>query len=151
MQMTDFRQRVDAFVAEPAIAVVGASRTGRKFGNTACRTLRARGYRVYPVHPDAKQIDGERCYAKLTDLPERVDAVLVSVPPAQAIDVLYDAADAGMHKVWLQQGAESPQAIDAAGKLHLDAVSGACVLMYARPTGIHSVHAWVWRLLGKSA
>lgn len=151
MATTDFRQRVDAFVAEPAIAVVGASRTGRKFGNGACRTLRANGYRVYPVHPEAREIDGERCYPTLKDLPERVDAVLVSVPPARAIDVIAEAAYAGMHKVWLQQGAESPQALAAAEKLHLDAVSGACILMFARPTGVHRLHGWVWQLLGKTS
>lgn len=151
MRVTDFRHRVEEFVAEPALAVVGVSRSGKKFGNWACRELRNRGYRVYPIHPVAREIEGQTCYSRFADLPEPVDAVLVVLPPAQAIDVVYDAAEAGLHKVWLQQGAESREAIEAAEKLHLDAVSGACILMYARPTGIHTMHRWIWNVLGKTA
>lgn len=151
MQLTDFRQRIDAFVAEPAIAVVGLSRSGRKFGNLACRTLGDHGYRVYPIHPTATAIDGRTCYARLADLPEPVNALLVVVSPARATALLDDAAAAGIHKVWLQQGAESPEALARGKALGLDVVSGACVLMYAHPTGIHRVHRWVSDLLGRSA
>jgi hypothetical protein len=52
------RADVEAFVSEPALAVVGVSRTGKKFGNIACRELRAKGFRVYPIHPSADRIDG---------------------------------------------------------------------------------------------
>ena len=69
---------IHRFLAQPAIAVVGVSRTGRGFGNLACRTLREKGYRVYAVHRRAAIIDGRPCYSTLDDLPETVDAVLVS-------------------------------------------------------------------------
>ena len=151
MRPTDFRQRVDAFVAEPAIAVVGVSRSGSKFGNLACRTLADHGYRVYPIHPTAAAIDGRTCYQRFADLPEPVNAVLVVVPPARAAGVMDDAAAAGIHNVWLQQGAESPEALARGKALGLDVVSGTCVLMYAHPTGIHRVHRWVSDLLGTSA
>lgn len=150
MEMTNSWQRIHAFVEDPALAIVGVSRSGRKFGNVACRTLIARGYRVYPIHPTAREIGGVKCYARFSDIPEPVDAVLVSVPPEQAVDVVRQAAAAGIHKVWLQQGAESAAVLQVASALGQDVVSGECVLMYARPTGIHNLHRVVWKMLGRS-
>ena len=140
---------IDAFVAEPAIAIVGVSRSGNGFGNVAARELRRKGYRIYPVHPQADLVDGERCFRSLADLPEPVDAVLVVVPPEQALGVAREAAQAGIRRVWLQQGAQSPQVIQACAELGLETVAGECILMFARPTGVHKAHKWVWGLLGK--
>ena len=140
---------IDAFVAEPAIAVVGVSRSGNGFGNVAARELRRKGYRIYPVHPQADLVDGERCFRSLADLPEPVGAVLVVVPPEQALGVAREAAQARIRRVWLQQGAQSPQVIQACAELGLETVAGECILMFARPTGVHKAHKWVWGLLGK--
>jgi uncharacterized protein len=132
---------IDAFVSQPAIALVGASRSGKSFGNAAYRALRRRGYRVHAVHPSAQSVDAEPCYARLADLPEPVDAVLVVVPPAKALDVVRDAAAAGIHHVWLQQGAESDEVLRLCGELGLVTVSGECILMFAKPAGVHRAHA----------
>ncbi len=140
---------VQAFVEQPALALVGLSRSGGKFGNLACRQLRAQGYRVYPIHPAAREIDGVKCYRNLEALPEHVDAVLIVVPPAAAAAVVHDAAKAGIHHVWLQQGAESPAVVDACRELGLDVAAGECILMFAKPTSYHKAHRWLWKALGK--
>ena len=141
---------VERFVAEPAIAIVGVSRSGGKFGNAAARELRAKGYRVYPIHPGAEEIDGMHCYADFEALPEHVNAVLVVVPPHEALSVVRDAAKAGVHQVWLQQGAESADVLNACRALNLSVISGECILMFAEPAAFyHRIHRWVWRLLGK--
>jgi len=134
---------IEAFLDNPSIAVVGVSRSGRGFGNAACRSLRTQGYRVYPVNWSAPTVDGIRCYSRLSELPERVNAVLVVVPPRQAVDVIRDAAAAGIRHVWLQQGAESPEAVRVGAELGLDVVAGECILMFAQPTGIHKAHRWL--------
>lgn len=141
--------RIDAFVAEPALALVGISHRGGKFGNIACRELRAKGYRVYLIHPTAATIDGVPCYRRFADLPERVNAVLVVVPPHAAIDVVRDAAAAGIRRVWLQQGSESPQALAQCHELGLQPVAGECILMFTKPTGVHRVHRWMRQLFGR--
>ena len=143
------RTSIDAFLAEPAIAVVGVSRSGKGFGNAAARELRRKGYRIYPVNPDADVIDGERCYRSLAALPEPVHAVLVVVPPERALDVVHQAAAAGITRVWLQQGAESPRVIHACSELGLEVVSAECILMFAKPTGVHKAHKWMWAMLGR--
>ena len=141
------RAAIDAFLAHPAIAIVGVSRSGKKFGNIARRTLRDKGYRVYPIHPSAPVIDGDRCYARFADLPERVAAALIVVPPDRARRVVEDAAAAGIRHVWLQQGAESVEAEIAGDKLGLNVICGECILMFADPKGIHKAHRWVRRVL----
>jgi predicted CoA-binding protein len=140
---------VDAFLAEPALALVGMSRSGRSFGNYAYKALTTKGYRVYPIHRTADTIDGHQCYHRFADLPEHVDAVLIVVPPEEAAIVVREAAAAGIHHVWLQQGAESPNVLAACRDAGVDAVAGECILMFAKPTGFHTVHRWVWKLAGK--
>ena len=143
------RAAVDRFLAQAAFAVVGVSRSGKGFGVMAVRELRRKGYDVSVVHPDADLIDGERCYRRLADLPPTVGALVVVVPPEQALAVVREAAARGIRKIWLQQGAESEEVLRLSGELGLDVVSGECILMFAKPTGIHKVHKWVWGLLGK--
>ena len=143
------RAAVESFVSQPALAVVGLSRSGKKFGNFACRELAAKGYRVYPIHPSVREISGIRCYARFADLPERVDSVLVVVPPAKAADVVREAAQAGIHHVWLQQGASSPEVLQVCREVGVDAIAGECILMFAKPTTFHKAHRWVWKMLGK--
>ena len=48
------------------------SRSGKKFGNFAYKALASKGYRVYPIHPDATAINGVKCYSDYADLPEPV-------------------------------------------------------------------------------
>ena len=140
---------IDAFLAEPAIAIVGVSRSGKGFGNVAARELRRKGYRIYPVNPHADLVDGERCYRSLADLPEPVKAVLVVVPPDEALRVVREASRAGIRRVWLQQGAEAPFVTLACDELGLDVVAGECILMFAKPTGVHKAHRWIWKMVGK--
>jgi len=141
---------VDDFVGQRRLAIVGVSRRGKKFGNFAFRELRSKGYKVLPVHPQAETIEGERCYASLSSLPEPVDGVLVVVPPAQTEQVVRDAAAAGIRRVWMQQGAESPAAIKFCQENGIREVHGECILMFSEPlVWWHRPHRWVWKLLGK--
>jgi predicted CoA-binding protein len=143
------RAAIDAFLEQPAIGIVGVSRSGKGFGNLALRELRRKGYRLLVVNPQTDLIDGERCYRRVADLPDSVHALLVVVPPAGAVEVVRDAAARGIRHIWLQQGAESPEVIRVCGELGLEAVTGECVLMFAKPTGVHKAHRWVWKVLGK--
>jgi predicted CoA-binding protein len=144
-------ERIDDFVTGRSIAIVGVSADGKGFGNVAYKELKGRGYRVFAVHPTARQIQGDPCWPSLAALPEPVERLLVSVQPNQVEGVAREAAAAGVRQVWLQQGAESPAGLEACRQAGLEVVHGQCVLMFAEPVGsIHKVHRWIWRLLGKA-
>jgi predicted CoA-binding protein len=143
------RRAIEAFLAQPAFALAGISRSGRGFGNTALRELRNKGYRVYPIHPEADEIDGVLCYRQFSDMPKDVGGVLVVVPPPDAVSVIRDAAAAGIRRIWLQQGAESPYVLGVCHELGVDVISGECILMFAKPTGIHKAHRWIEGAFGR--
>jgi predicted CoA-binding protein len=141
---------VSDFVGQHKLAIVGASRKKGKFGNMALKELRAKGYKLFPVHPEADSIEGEPCYRSFSALPEAVGGVLVVVPPAQAEKVVRDAATAGIRRVWLQQGAESSAAVKFCEENGIPVVQGECILMFAEPAAwFHRAHRWVWKLMGK--
>jgi predicted CoA-binding protein len=85
----------------------------------------------------------------LSVLPEPVGGVLIVVPPAETEKVVRDAAQVGIRRVWMQQGAESETAIRFCEENGISAVHGECILMFAQPAGFHRLHRWVWGLLGK--
>jgi len=143
-------QAVIDFVQGSRIAVVGASSNSAKFGNMAFKELKQRGYQVFPVNPNAQEIEGQPCYASLAELRGQVDGALVVVQPQHAVQVLREAAEAGIRNVWLQQGSESDEALSAAQALGLNAVSKKCILMYAQPVkGVHGLHRGLVRLFGR--
>ena len=143
-------QAIQDFIQGRRIAVVGASRSGKKFGNIASTELKQRGYQVSLVHPEAQEIDGERCYPNLAALQGKVDGVLISVPPGHVAQVLREAVAAGMKHIWLQRGAESPETLAVASELGVNPVIGKCILMYAQPvTGFHMWHRAFNRLTGQ--
>jgi uncharacterized protein len=122
-------QAIQDFIAGKRIAVVGASRSGKKFGNSAMAELKQRGYQVLVVHPEAVEIDGERCYPNLAAVQGQADGVWICVPPRQAQAALKEAVDAGFDRIWLQQGAESPEALALARELGVKPVAGKCILL----------------------
>lgn len=141
---------IQNFIKCKHIAVVGVSRGGKKFGNRIYYELKQRGYQVYAVNPKLEEIAGEPCYPNLTVLKDKVDGVVVCVHPLQTERVLYDAAQNGLLRVWLQQGAETFKLIEQAHNLGIDVVGGKCILMYAPPVkSFHGFHRFFVRLLGR--
>jgi len=148
--MATAKASIDAFVRGRTLALVGVSAGGKGFGNGAYKELKARGYRVFPVHPTAPAIQGDPCWKSLSELPEPVERLLVVTTPSSVESVAREAAAAGIRQVWLQQGASTPAAIKACEDHGLQVVHGHCILMFAEPTtGIHAFHRWIWGLLGK--
>ena len=141
---------VDEFLAQKNLAVVGVSRKGGKFGNMIFKELKQKGYRVYPVNPQAETINGEPCYANVRDLPRPTDGIVVVVPPAQTEIVVQDAAEAGIERIWIQQGAGSEKALRFCEERGLKVIHGECILMFADPKAFHhKLHRWIWGLFGK--
>jgi predicted CoA-binding protein len=138
------------FVSQKRIALVGISQKGNKFGNIAFKELRKKDYELFLIHPTAKEMDGFPCYPNLRSLPEQTDGVLISVHPDKTEDVVKDALEAGIKRIWMQQGSESEQAIKYCEDHGLSVVHGECILMFAEPVAfLHRLHRGIWKLLGK--
>ena len=141
---------VEDFVSQRKIAVVGVSRKKTKFGNAIYKELKQKGYQVFPINPYISTFEGDDCYPDLLSLPEKVNAVVINVPPSQTEKVVREAAQAGINKVWLQQGSQSDAAVKYCEENKIDCVSNECILMFVQPSAfIHRAHKWVWGVLGK--
>jgi predicted CoA-binding protein len=133
-------QAIMDFLQSKRIAIVGVSRSGTHFGNSIFKELKEKGYDMFIVHPEAKEIDGETCYPNLEVLQGKIDSVIVCVPPKQAEQVVRDAVKAGVKQIWLQQGSHSPQVKAVCQELGVTPVYGKCIMMYAQP--VKSFHGW---------
>lgn len=143
-------QAIQAFIEKKKMAVVGASRQGNKFGNSAAKELQERGYEILYIHPEANEIDGYSTYPNLEAVKDQVESVWIGIPAERGEAVLREAAEAGIQNVWLQQGAESPELVKLGEKLELDLVAGKCILMYAEPVrSFHKFHQVIWKMFGQ--
>jgi uncharacterized protein len=143
-------QAIQDFIKAKRVAVVGVSRSGKKFGNSIATELKQRGYQVFIVHPEAKEIGGESCYPNLAALQGKIESVLICVQPKASAGVVQEALQAGVKNIWLQQGAQSPEAVAAARAGGVEPVEGKCILMYIPPVkSFHGWHRFFARLFGQ--
>jgi len=143
------KAEMDDFLAQETFAIVGVSRNPKKFGNIVYRNLKKKDFDVIPVNPKMDSIDGEPCYPDLKSLPKPVGGIVVVVPPERTEQVVKDAKEAGITRVWMQQGAESKAAIKYCKDNGMSVVHGHCIMMFTDPTGIHKFHRWLWKVFGK--
>ena len=129
-ELTPVEKRIQDFINRRTWAVVGVSHDPAKFGNRIYRDLRGAGYTVYGVNPKGGEIDGQPLYPSLADLPEPVEVVDLVVPPRVTEKVVQEAHRLGLNRVWMQPGAESPEALRRAEALGLEVIAGGpCALV----------------------
>lgn len=142
--------QIDAFLAERRVALLGASRSGKRFGATVLRSLIRAGHEVRPVHPEGETLEGLPCTSSLSALAGEVETAVLVVPPSQTLKALEDAASAGIRRLWLQPGADSPAVLARAEELGLEVIHGHCILMFlSEGAWIHRAHRRIEGWLGR--
>ena len=109
------------------IAMVGASANPEKASHGIMRKLQSVGYRVIPVNPRESEVLGEKSYASLTDIPERIDIVDVFRRAEDTPPIADDAVKVGAKVLWLQTGIANDEAAARAAKGGLTVVMDACI------------------------
>jgi hypothetical protein len=104
------------------VAVIGASSDRRKFGNKAVRAFRDHGDIVIPINPKETEVEGEKSYASVLDVPGPVDIATMYVAPAVGVRILDDIARKGIPDVWFNPGADSPEVVERARALGLNPI-----------------------------
>lgn len=132
--MTKLRDAADEFLAQQRIAVAGVSRDAKQPANLIYRRLRDTGHEVFPVNPAANAVEGDRCYATVTEIPGGVDGVVVVTPAAASAGVVEDCAAAGVPRVWLHRGmgpgSLTDEAVDACHRHGIAVIPGGCPNMF---------------------
>ena len=110
-------------MSQPTVAIIGASADRSKFGNKSVRAHQQLGYEVYPVNPRGGRIEGLAAYESLSQVPTRpLTRISLYVPPQVVVKLLDEIADVGCDELYFNPGTESPQALDRAAELGLNAI-----------------------------
>jgi uncharacterized protein len=138
------QQDIQDFLLVKRVAVAGISRDEKKFSRLLLKKLVSEGYTVLPVNPNAQQIDSLLCYSSVADLPADVSQLIVVTNKKESQNVVQQALDKGIKKIWVQQGSETPEVLDMAKNNSHDLITGECLFMWLGPvTGFHSFHRFL--------
>jgi predicted CoA-binding protein len=125
---------VEYLKQNPTIALIGATNDKSKYGNIIFHDLLNKGYTVYPVNAKATTIDGYKAYKSLEELTKehQVDLVVFVVPPKITYQILQDALNLNLKKVWIQPGAGNEEIREFLEKHQFDYLMDACVMVMSR-------------------
>lgn len=120
------------------IAVVGLSSNPMRPSHEVTEYMQWAGYRIFPVNPNETEVLGEKSYARLEDVPEKVDVVNIFRRPEEVPLVVESAIRIGAPGVWMQLGIENAGAAEKARAAGLTVVEDACILIEHRKRGLRT-------------
>src|SRR6267142_4122899 len=114
------------------IAVVGLSSNPMRPSYDVTEYMQAAGYRIIPVNPNERKVLGEKSYARLEDVREKIEIVNVFRRAGEVPPVVESAIRVGAKVVWMQLGIENEEAAAMARAAELVVVEDACILVEHR-------------------
>jgi len=110
------------------IAVVGLSSSPMRPSHGVAAYLQTQGYRIIPVNPEIKGALGEKAYASLREVPEKIDVVDIFRRPEFVPEVVEDAIAINVPAIWMQEGVMHDQAAEKARRAGIFVVMDRCIL-----------------------
>lgn len=123
------QELIKEFLSQKSFAVVGSFKNETKVAYKIFRFLKQKGYEVYPVNPNVKEVDGEKCYPLILDLPKTVDVVDLVTPPSATEEIVKQCLQKGIKYIWMQPGAESEKAIEFCKENDIKVIYNTCIMM----------------------
>src|SRR5512147_1723617 len=127
---------VEDFLSQKRIAMVGISRERQNIGPALLDEFSRLGYEVLLVNPNATEIMGRHCFARLQDIQPAPDAALILTSPAITNTVVRDCAEAGIKRVWMYRGggkgSVSDEAVEFCHANGIELVPGQCPFMFLK-------------------
>jgi predicted CoA-binding protein len=133
-------KQINQFLESQPIALVGVSRNPKKFGYAAFKELKEKGMKIIPVNPETYEIMGEKSYRNITSLPADVRGIIVMTKKDKTAAVVREAVKKGIKEIWIQQMADSKEALNELRAADVNFITGECILMHYKPHSIHKFH-----------
>ncbi|MDA0282055.1 MAG: CoA-binding protein [Planctomycetota bacterium] len=113
----------------PTVAVVGASRDRSKYGNISVRAHLQQGYEVFPVNPNADEIEGLAAFPTLSDVPiDGLDRVTIYLPPNLTLELLDEILKISPTEVWLNPGSADEDVRHRAKELGIEIIEACSIV-----------------------
>ena len=109
------------------VAVVGLSANEERDSFRVAKYLKEHGYKIIPVNPMAQEVLGQKCYADLTSVPERVEIVDIFRRASDVPPVVEQAINIGAKAVWMQEGIVNEDAALLARQAGIQVVMDRCI------------------------
>ena len=90
---------IKEFLDQKSFAVVGSFRNESKYAYKIMKDLKQKGYEVYPVNPNIKEVEGLKCYSTVLELPIAVDVVDLVTPPHVTEQIVKQCFQNGCNRV----------------------------------------------------
>jgi predicted CoA-binding protein len=110
------------------IAVVGLSSKRFRPSYGVAEYMQKEGYRIIPVNPNESEVLGEKSYARIEDIPERIDIVDIFRRSDFVGPVVDSAIKIGARVIWMQEGVVHEEAAQKARAAGLAVVMDRCIL-----------------------
>lgn len=110
------------------IAIVGLSEKPDRPSYHVAQYLQEHGYKIIPVNPAVQTVLGEKSYASLRDIPEKIDVVDVFRKPEALPEITAEAITVGAKVLWMQEGIEHNDSAQKAKAAGLEVVMNKCML-----------------------
>lgn len=125
--MADFKKYKEEMLDKKIWAVVGVSAKKEKYGYKIWKTLKKHGYIAYGINPNYDEIEGEKIYHSLYDLPEKVDVIDIVVPPKHSMKTLDEAKELGIEYIFFQPGTYNDEVVEKAKDLNFKYLIDDCI------------------------
>jgi predicted CoA-binding protein len=145
--MTRVPESVVRFLSGNRIAVAGVSRRAHGAANSVFKKLRDSGYEVFPVNPNAEEVEGVQSYPNVASIPGDLDGVVIATHPSVSASIVRQCKERGVTRVWFHRsfgdGSVSEEAIRECDRLGMECIVGGCPLMFCAPVDIgHKCIRW---------
>jgi uncharacterized protein len=119
---------LDLLKKSHTIAVVGLSSNALRPSNGVSAYMKRAGYQIIPVNPNETEVLGEKAYARLEEVPGKIDIVNIFRRSECVPEIVESAIRIGAKSVWMQEGVMDPEAADRARAAGLEVVMDRCIL-----------------------
>ena len=110
------------------IAVIGLSDSPMRPSYGVSAYMQSRGYRIIPVNPRIDEALGEKSYASLAEVPEKIDIVNIFRRPEYVPEIVDQAIELKIPAVWMQEGVIHQKAAEKAEKAGIFVAMDLCIL-----------------------
>ena len=139
---------IQTFFSHKQIAVIGVSQKTGEISNQLFSELMRRGYETVPVNPKYEEVTGNRCFARIQDVPQPPKAALLMTPQKLTEQMVSDCKQAGVEIVWVYgtngRSRLTPEKSAAIRSMGMTVIEGECPYMFlAKSGGVHRCHAFL--------
>ncbi len=128
MPSTEAERIAELLRTAKTIAVVGLTDSPFRPSYGVSQYMRSQGYRIIPVNPNITEWEGEKAYASLLDVPEKVDIVDVFRRSDAVPEIVEQAIQIKAPAIWLQEGVIHEEAAERARQAGIFVVMDLCIL-----------------------